>query len=135
MICFYNYDIALEFGNKEGFVIEDPELNEKLEKAGLKPVKTTPKEIVHEKPEEKQAEEIKEIIADEVEEEPVEEKSEKIEEPKEKLMAEKLEEIRVAYNDKKMPELREIAKKKNINSFGKKKVDLIEEFIEEETKQ
>lgn len=102
LIAYYNYDIALEFGAKEGFTIEDPELHEKLAANGLAPVKKEAKPIEHE-----------------VKKQPKEETNEpKIEDSKEE----------VDYSKMKMPELREKAKEKGINSFGLKKVDLIKEL-------
>ncbi len=117
---WFNYDIATSpAATNGGWVIEDPELDEKLKANGV----TETKAEVKEQPKEAPKEEIKEdkpqekSITDQVKEE-VKESDEGKDDTEEAP----------DYDKMSFPELRAAAKHKGINSFGKKKVDIINEL-------
>lgn len=116
---WFNYDIATSKAAKDsGWVIEDPELNEKLKANGLEAIDAIKQEL---KPEEKSEKEVKE----QVEEKPEVKEEEKTttDQVKDELKKEE-----VDYDKLSFPDLRTAAKEKGINTFGKKKVDIIAEL-------
>lgn len=117
---WFNYDIATSpAATNGGWVIEDPELQEKLKANGVVETKPEVKEQVKEAPKEQPKEEKpqEKSTTDQVKEE-VKESDEKKDDT----------EQAPDYENMSFPDLRIAAKDKGINSFGKKKVDIINEL-------
>lgn len=110
---WFNYDIATSKAAKDsGWVIEDPELNEKLKANGLETIDAIKQEL---KPEVKSEKEVEEQVKESKEEKSTADQvKEELETPD--------------YDKMSFPDLRTAAKEKGINTFGKKKVDIIEEL-------